>query len=260
MISFPVLGLDPSSSYTGVGLIDQPGVRYVAGVRMFSGKPLRSARERTIPAIREACAIVRPQLVVVERPPGTARRDTKHAMQADIGWKVGVAGALAIAELVLDGTPVVFVEVGPWRKTMLEVAARHGLVIPKPTRANVSRAPTSASKRASGVKRDGRAFLQSYTRCEHVARFEGFNALVNGPDSCAECSKGAKRLDASELLTDRWKEVAVMVCDHLWPGALDPVVDAAAKRARGPKERHRYAGASDAAEALMIALHGSVAR
>ena len=254
-VPFPVLGIDPSSSYTGIALLDASGVRYVAGVRMFSGKPMRSARERTIPAVREACAIARPQLVVVEKPPGTARKDTNHARQGDIGWKVGVAGALAIAELVLDGTPVVFVEVGPWRKTMLEVAARHGLVIQKPTRGNVSRASTSASKPA-GVNRDGRGFIQTYTRCEHVARFEGFKALVNGPDSCAVCSTGAKKLNAAELVTRAWKKAAVDICDHLYPGALDPVVGAAAKRARGPKERHRYAGVSDAAESLMIALHG----
>lgn len=250
----PVLGLDPSSSSTGIGLIDQHGVRRVEAVRMVPGETLRSAVERTIPAVHRVCGGIRPRLVIIEKPPGTARKDTERSMQADIGWHCGVSGALAVAELLIDGVPIIWVEPKPWRATMLIEAARAGLVLSKPTRRNAHR---SLPRKRGKVYRDVKVFVQSYLGCEHTLRCEDFIALANGPETCAVCSTSTSKMRPADQVTDAWKAMAVQVCDHLWPGALDSVVADAQSRAKSVKERHRYVGVSDAAESLLVALHGA---
>lgn len=265
-----VVGIDPSNAHTGLASV-RAAVAFrdrlvdARAVTMLGGDDgvIRSVVERLHPVLdgwlpREGVALARGARIYVEQAPPTARKDTGHGAQAEIGFAQGwLAGA--ITSPWFGRCPVRRVGPSPWRAYMLVEAAREGLLLPEPGRKNVVTVAPGQVQRFT-VSRDGVAYDRTWAGCGHQEHFETFGALHAAQAArCPGCEKGvapARGQSEAEAVREAWKATACRFVAHFWPGIYEALCAPARERAHTNPPDHRLAGVSDACEAVGVALFG----
>lgn len=252
------IGCDPASDYVGLGIEQPDGKMEMHRRRM--GKDLEGSVQRRVwPLLQEVAGRVDGGGVVLalERPPPTARTDTRHGHQAAIGYPIGYVSGLIAARAIQLGFEVVRVNVSPWRDSMLIDAARRGLVLDRPGRKRRRKALGAKSpvRRIDRGAHGERSVL--WVGCEHSYRLTPdadllpqINHLVEA-GGCPECRRPA----TPDEVRDQWKRVACQWAKHRWPDSYRRLVVEARRSARTDRPDHQLAGVPDACEAAGVAHH-----
>lgn len=259
-----VIGIDPSTTVTGLAALRDGDLFGLQAVRMFPGNPIDSLRERIVPLLKEWAfdGTVDSQVVIcAEKPPPTARASVNHGHQGTIGDAVGYVGGLCLGWAAgrLPGGRISLLRVpsgGPdgWRATMTVEAGRRGVDIQRDA---AGRKPGRVFGKRGKPERNpaGPGFVLPYLGCNHRLECAGYTELVQAPAACPRC---AGTPDPGELdARDRWKRAACLMVEGLWPGQYGSLVADAASRAKSVQESWRYVGVADACEAACIAMHAA---
>ncbi len=231
-------------------------------VRCFPGEVERSFRERVAPEMARLTG--GPYTLALERPPPTALASANHGHQARIGDAIGYMSGLMAYKNVMAGRLVLRPSVSFWRAAMFVHAARYGLLLEKP-RPKLATVRTIAGTVHKLVRVVDGGLGVTWRGCDHVLVFEDYSALQAGtPDGCPECEAstrkaGPRGMTADEWKRDEWKRIACLFVGTLWPEFYGVLLAGPRERAKSVKPDHRYAGVSDACEAVGIAVSVLVA-
>jgi len=259
------LGVDPSSTRTGIALLRHEG----SVVHCLHLGSVSTRTDRRWPALalrhhidQEALPTVSRSpidVLAIERPPPAALSDVARASQADVGWGTGIAAGIVLGLAEACSWRVQRAEMVPvsdWRATAITFCARRGLLLQRPRRGQPT---TTTPRRGAGLLRMERVperGLVALFRCGHTISLpNGYDDVVAGKTSaCPECL-APKGLTEAEAVRDAWKALACSAVEHLWPGPFGALVLDARSRARTNPPPHRLVGVADACEAALVALH-----
>jgi len=265
MMAF-VMSLDPGSDYLGLSLVhttNSTGFNVVESVSLRclgndAEAFFATAEQRVSPVVSQWLLDWRIDVCAVERPPGTARGDTRHAKQANIGWWLGLYSGLVFGLLRGTDTRFAFVPVSDWRKTMLVECARAGLVLERPGRARRRQLPTDPGRNMiAGVQRDGPAFVVRFKGCTHTARVDSIGAL-HTVSACPVCSAPTPTPTTPEEIRDEWKRLSCAASAHFAPDIMRELETSARARAKiRNKPIHQLAGVADASDSIWVGVHAA---
>jgi hypothetical protein len=254
-----VVGIDQSNTSTGVALLDAPGGRpALLDLRAVHGWGAARASDTAARVLEIVTPWCDPATEVrCELAPPTAREETHHGRQAEIGWGLGYLGGLIVGALLFrpDGPSVACVPVSEWRTRMLELSTRWGVFAEAPALRPPSIGAQPPTRRQ--VERDGDGFLLHWEGCEHRTPLLDFAALqASTLTRCPTCAGAANAAaaDPAEWRRQEWKRLACRLVSIHWPDPYRALVADARSRARSEKQDHELSGVADACEAVWIGL------
>jgi hypothetical protein len=245
-----VLGLDASSSYVGVAVVEHnnPG-RQEPGKLLFLDAVPGSDREpweladRVVDRLGDLGDV---DVVAFEEPPPAARADVHHGFQAPIGLAIGLTAGAILGRLHGRYQRVQRVTVRAWwERWELVVLANRGAVY---LWENWKGERTRKVRTFDKLIRSGSGVYATYKGCTHAPRV---SLTTPVPVTCPMC--GPDQRDPAEIRRDLRKAWTVETVRSLYPRQVDHLIACARERARTDKPDHQLAGVHDACDAVGVA-------
>lgn len=247
-----ILGLDASSSYVGVAVIERAPADPGPGQLLFldavpgSNKEPWELADRVVERLGAMGDV---DALKYEVPPPSVPEDVRHGFQAPIGLAIGLTAGCIIGRLHGRARAIQGVPVKDWWTAWELVALRsQGQRFLWENWRRTHKETLSTFDRI--IRMEGKVgAYATYRGCTHAVPVHVGGAPI--PKTCPACAGDSR--DPAEIRRDERKRWSVESVRAIYPDFVDTLIAGARSRARSDKPDHQLSGVHDACEAVAIA-------